>query len=77
MPGLQAIIVNPPDGRDTARAQLNKLLGQTTMEEVALDVHIAIDALYCLGQCTIAAEVLGMNILVATMAMSVIGAVLR
>ena len=35
----------------------NKLLGETSWEAVALDVHMAVDAMYCLGQCTIAAEV--------------------
>ena len=76
VPGLQAIIANPPKVEGVTsltQAYSNKLLGQATWEEVALDVHIAVDALYCLGQCTIAAEALAMNTAEwLTMAMSVV-----
>jgi hypothetical protein len=64
VPGLQAIIGHPPKMEGVTaltQAYSNKLLGQTTWEEVALDVHIVVDALYCLGQCTITAEALAMN----------------
>eukprot|EP01052_Picozoa_sp_SAG31_P003341 SAG31_NODE_127_length_23612_cov_39.709863_7_plen_390_part_00 len=76
VPGLQAIIATPPKMEGVTaltQAYSNKLLGQTSWDEVALDVHIAVDALYCLGQSTIAVEALTMDTAEwLAMAMSVI-----
>jgi hypothetical protein len=61
VPGLLGIVADPPQMEGTTKltqAYTNKLLGETSWEGVSLDVHIAVDALYCVGQCAIAPDAL-------------------